>query len=97
MNDAVAVPVIRPVAHLRKIVRLLHLVDRLEIERGVVLRHLPVLGLGEFFRHDGHRVGTRAFARAATERGMKDAFIEYAAPDGLLFRRTVSEQKLTLD
>src|SRR5687767_14367681 len=35
----------------------------------------------------------RAFARAATERGMKDAFIEYAAPDGLLFRRTVVNAK----
>lgn len=29
-----------------------------------------------------------AFAAAARERGMKEAFIEYAAEDGLLFRRT---------
>ena len=35
----------------------------------------------------------RAFSRASTERGMKDAFIEYAAADGLLFRRTVVNAK----
>ncbi len=35
----------------------------------------------------------RAFSRAATEKGMKDAFIEYAAEDGLLFRRTVVNAK----
>jgi ketosteroid isomerase-like protein len=35
----------------------------------------------------------RAFSRASTRRGMKDAFVEYAAPDGLLFRRTVVNAK----
>jgi ketosteroid isomerase-like protein len=35
----------------------------------------------------------RAFSRASTERGMKDAFIEFAADDGLLFRRTVVNAK----
>ncbi len=35
----------------------------------------------------------RAFSRASTERGMKDAFIEFAAEDGLLFRRTVVNAK----
>ncbi len=35
----------------------------------------------------------RAFSRASTEKGMKDAFIEYAAEDGLLFRRTVVNAK----
>jgi ketosteroid isomerase-like protein len=35
----------------------------------------------------------RAFSRASGERGMKDAFIEFAADDGLLFRRTVVNAK----
>jgi ketosteroid isomerase-like protein len=35
----------------------------------------------------------RAFSRTSSEKGMKEAFIEYAADDGLLFRRTVVNAK----
>lgn len=35
----------------------------------------------------------RAFSRTSTEKGMKEAFLAYAADDGLLFRRTAVNAK----
>jgi len=35
----------------------------------------------------------RAFARASVEKGMKEAFLAFAADDGILFRRTVANAK----